>query len=89
MSSITPFNILKHELIGLKVHVVKSLCRSYESIEGEVVDETKNMIYVKSRQRIKAIPKAVCTFVFTIKDSVKVELDGIKLVGRPEDRLKR
>ncbi len=89
MSLITPLNLLKHELIGLRVHVVRSPCKSYESIEGEVVDETRNMIYVKSRQCIKAIPKAVCIFVFTLKDGVEVELDGVKLVGRPEDRLKR
>ncbi|MEM1569186.1 MAG: ribonuclease P protein component 1 [Candidatus Bathyarchaeia archaeon] len=89
MNPITPFNILKHELIGLNVHVEKSPCKSYVCIEGEVVDETRNMLYIESGLRIKAIPKAVCKFVFTLSNGVKVEVDGIKLVGRPEDRVKR
>lgn len=89
MSPISPSNILRHELIGLSVHVRKSLCRSYQCIRGEVVDETRNMLYIKSGLRIKAVPKAACKFVFTLKDGVKVEVDGVKLLGRPEDRLKR
>lgn len=89
MSLVTPFNILRHELIGLNVRVVESPCKSYEGVEGEVIDETRNMIYVKSGRHVKAVPKASCKFVFTLKEGIKVEVEGVKLVGRPEDRLKR
>ncbi len=89
MSLITPFNILKHELIGLSIRVIESTCKPYEGIEGEVIDETRSMIYIKSGKYVKAVPKTSCKFVFTLKDGVKVEVEGVKLLGRPEDRLKR
>ena len=89
MSPITPFNILRHELIGLKVRVRDSTCRSYLGIKGEVVDETRNMLYIRTENGVKAVPKSTCKFVFTLDGGVKVEVDGLKLVGRPEDRLVR
>lgn len=89
MSPRTPFNILRHELIGLKAEVKSSTCKSYVGIAGEVVDETKNMLYIRTKSGVKAIPKSTCKFVLTLDQGVKVEVDGLKLVGRPEDRLAR
>lgn len=89
MSPVTPFNILRHELIGLKVKVKSSTCKSYLGIEGEVIDETRNMLYIRMGGGVKAVPKAVCSFLFTLDDGIRVEVDGLKLVGRPEDRLVR
>jgi len=88
--TITPRNILNHELIGLRVKVVKSTHAGYIGIEGLVVDETMNTIKIMNDEgEIKVVPKRCCTFRFKLPSSVIVEVEGGYLVGRPEDRVKR
>ncbi|MDH5815596.1 MAG: ribonuclease P protein component 1 [Candidatus Nezhaarchaeota archaeon] len=87
---ITPQNILNHELIGLRVKVVKSTHQGYVGIEGLVVDETMKTIKVMDdKGEIKVVPKNCCTFRFKLPDNVIVEVEGPYLLGRPEDRVKR
>ncbi len=85
---ITPKNIIKHELIGLKVQVIKSSDPTKIGMEGTVVDETMNMLLVNTSKGIKKLPKAGNTFRFWIKGK-KVEILGDVLVGRPEERIKK
>ncbi|MEM4575844.1 MAG: ribonuclease P protein subunit [Candidatus Nezhaarchaeales archaeon] len=87
---ITPYNILNHELIGLRVKIVKSTNKSYEGVEGLVVDETMKTIKIMDdKGSIKTIPKKCCIFRFKLPDNVIVEVEGPYLLGRPEDRIKR
>ena len=87
---ITPHNILNHELIGLRVKVVKSTHSGYVGIEGLVVDETVKTIKVMDdRDEVKIVPKDCCTFKFKLPSSVIVEVEVDYLIGRPEDRAKR
>jgi len=87
---ITPKNILRHELIGLYVRVLRSKNRSLEGIEGRVIDETmKTLIIETETGRRVMVPKSVCEFVFTLPDGTEVLVVGSCIVGRPEDRLKR
>lgn len=85
---ISPKNITRHELIGLKVKVKKSINNSYEKIVGKVVDETKNMLVIEQMGREKMVPKKDTIFEFEIEGR-KIRIDGNLLIGRPEDRLKR
>ncbi len=85
---ITPKNIIKHELIGLKVQVIKSSDPTKIGMEGTVVDETMNMLLVNTSKGIKKLSKAGNTFRFWIKGK-KVEILGDVLVGRPEERIKK
>ncbi len=87
--AITPKNLVRHELIGLRVRVKKSTNKSLEGIKGVVVDESYNMLHIHDGKRIKKVPKDVCVFVFTLPDGTKVEVNGKLLVGRPEDRPKK
>jgi len=88
--TISPRNILNHELIGLRVKVVKSTHPGYVGIEGVVVDETMKTIRVmKDEGEVKMVPKSCCTFRFKLPSGVIVEVEGNYLVGRPEDRVKR
>ncbi|NHV96307.1 MAG: ribonuclease P protein subunit [Thaumarchaeota archaeon] len=85
---IKPSNILAHELIGLDVKVVDSRDSTLNNVEGMVVYETKKTLQIYSAGRIKTLPKDVCRFAFQLPQGV-VEVEGAKLVARPEDRVKR
>ena len=84
------FNLIFHELIGLEVHVKSHTDSSLTGLKGKVVDETKNMLIVESRNgKVEKIPKFGGIFVFKLSDTVSVEVRGDLIVGRPEERLKR
>lgn len=88
MSEITPQNILRHELIGLTVKVMHADNPMIEGIRGVVVDETKNMLMISAKRRRVMIPKNVATFRFDLPGGVRVDVDGERLVAKPENRLK-
>lgn len=88
MSPITPQNILRHELIGLTVKVSEATNPSIKGIRGAVVDETKNTLKVLTPRGTLMIPKDAATFRFKLPDGVQVDVDGRRLVARPENRLK-
>ncbi len=86
---ITPKNLVRHELIGLRVQVKDSVNPSYKGIRGKVVDETYNTLTIETKKGEKKVIKKLCTFIFTLPDGTKVKVDGKLLVGRPEDRIKK
>ena len=86
---ITPYNILRHELIGLEVEIVDATNPSLIGIKGRVVDETRNTLVIeKCDGKEVVIPKDVAVFKFRLGDKY-VKVIGSLLIGRPEDRLKR
>lgn len=88
MTKITPNNILRHELIGLNVRVAKSTDPTIQSVRGKVVDETRNMLTIDRRGKRILVPKNTSSFRFGLNDGTVVEVDGSRLVARPENRLK-
>ncbi|RZN60215.1 ribonuclease P protein subunit [Methanonatronarchaeum sp. AMET6-2] len=80
----TPKNLKKHELIGLKAAVQNSSNPHQEGIEGEVLDETRKTLNISG----KIIPKKDCSFVFTLPEGIKVKINGNKIYGSPENRIK-
>ncbi len=86
---ITPKNLVKHELIGLKVKVVDSKNPTSRGLTGNVVDETRNVIKIEkdNRKEVKLI-KDQCTFSFMVNGRW-IDVDGKLLVARPEDRVKK
>ena len=85
---IKPSNILAHELIGLNVKVLSSRDPTLNNVEGMVVYETRKTLQIYSSGCVKTLPKDVCRFAFQLPQGV-VEVEGTKLVARPEDRVKR
>lgn len=85
---ITPTNVLKHELIGLKVTVVSSSNESQNGIEGEVENETMNTLSIRTGDGSKVVQKKGVIFMFILANA-KVEVDGDELLLRPEDRIKK
>jgi len=86
---ITPQNLVRHELIGLKVEVKKSTCSDIANLKGTVIDETYNILKIETKKGEKSIPKSICTFIFYLPNKKRVEVDGKLLIGRPEDRIKK
>jgi ribonuclease P protein subunit POP4 len=83
-----PENITKHELIGLKVKVLKSSNRDLVGIHGKIVDETRNMLIISTDEGEKNVAKDQATFEIELPDKRVVEVKGELLVGRPESRMK-
>ncbi|PIO00480.1 hypothetical protein COT72_02130 [archaeon CG10_big_fil_rev_8_21_14_0_10_43_11] len=82
-------NVLKDELIGLHVEVVASKNKDQIGLKGRVVDETKNMLVIAQNSTEKKVYKAQTSFKFTLKDGQNVLVDGILLLARPEERIKK
>ena len=88
MISITPLNLVKHELIGLKVNIIRDTNPNNQTISGTVVDESRNTLTINQGDILKMVPKRNALFRFTLPTSI-VEVSGANLVGRPEDRVKK
>jgi ribonuclease P protein subunit POP4 len=88
MTTITPQNVLRHELIGLNVAVVQAGNSTMMGVRGEVIDETKNMLTVSGRRGTIMIAKNTAVFRFVLPSGVRVDVDGKQLVAKPENRLK-
>ena len=87
--SISPVNLLKHEIVGLSTHIVRSRDPSHISREGTVVAETRDMLQIDTSFGDILIAKDLCVFDFTLPDGTVVRVDGELLRGRSEDRLKK
>ena len=86
---ITPENLVRHELIGLKIKIVEDSDKKLAGLAGKVIDETRNMLVIETASG-KEISVAKETGVFSFRvDSVWVRVDGRIIVGRPEDRIKK
>lgn len=81
--------ILRHEFIGLDAKVVRSTHPDYVGITGKVIDETRNTLVIRQKNKDKVVVKNTAVFHFTLPDGTIVEIEGNAIVGRPEDRLKK
>ena len=77
-------DILRGEIIGLNIEIIKEKKKKMEGIKGKVIDETRNMIMVDGARIIKDQ-----VILHIQKGNKKFEVDGRLLVGRPEERLKK
>jgi len=84
---ITPKNLIRHELIGLKVSIAESTNKDNIGINGIVVNETKHMLTIKTKKGLKKVAKKTSTFMFTINGK-KVKVDGKRIEKKPENRIK-
>jgi ribonuclease P protein subunit POP4 len=93
---ITPSKLVFHELIGLEVTITDATNPTYNDIRGKVVDETKNVIIVQTKEGTrKMVPKKGSSFVFQIPPHLSrkhaeryVKVNGNLLLSQPESRTK-
>ena len=88
MSPITPQNLLRHELIGLRVRVTQAKDPTMRGVHGSVVDETKNTLSILASGGTLIVPKNIAIFRFQLPGGKLVDVDGNRLVAQPENRLK-
>ncbi len=77
-------NFLRREFIGLPVRVIEATDKSLIGLEGEIIDETKNMLIIESKGKVKKIAKDIAKFEINGK-----VVDGKKIKYRPEDRIRK
>ena len=85
---ITSKDLIRHELIGLRVEIANSTNKFHKGMSGLVVDETKNLLVIETEKGIKKIQKKGTEFIFTISDSKRVKVNGTIIAKRPEERIK-
>jgi RNase P/RNase MRP subunit p29 len=57
-------------------------------MKGKIVFETKKALFIEAGKNKKIIPKNIAKFQFKLPSGTIVNVDGIKLIGKPENRLK-
>ena len=82
----TSSNLKIHEMIGLRTEITHSSNNQVIGLNGIIVDETKNMIMLKTQNGIKKFPKINNTWKFFLKNDQE-KIEGSFLSKRPFDRL--
>ncbi len=74
-------DLLRGEFIGLYVKL------KGKDIQGKILDETKNMFLIETKEGRKKVTKKNSSFEVFI-DNKSFCVDGKRLVFRPEERIK-
>ena len=82
-------NVTRHELIGLDVLVAGAANPLHRGMSGHIIDETRNIVAIRTQAGIKKIPKEGSVFRFSLPDHSLVEIHGSALILAPEKRLRR
>ena len=79
--------VLKQELIGMPVKIIKAQNQSLKGMNGKIIDETKHTFVVMVNNEEKTIMKKGCVFQFKFGEET-LNVDGDLLEKRPEERIK-
>ncbi len=81
-------NIVLHELIGLDAEVINCRDRSQVGIKGRVINETKNLLYLRHDSKINKVVKKISVFKFT-HGSESFVVDGEEISFRAYERTEK
>lgn len=87
--TVTPKNVLRHELIGLFAKIVESTDPTLQGMSGTIVFETKNMISIRKNSVVRQAAKRAAKKIRLQTHSGACFISGSTLIGRPEDRIAR
>jgi ribonuclease P protein subunit POP4 len=84
-------NLARHELIGLRLRVVRARDEGMVGMQGTVVDESREMLAVErdGGKGTAHVPKRGARFELQLEDGTTAAIDGDAIAYRPEDRTKR
>lgn len=88
-SVITPYNILRHELVGLEAKVVDSTDCALVGLSGRITDETQKTLTLTGLKGPKKVPKGCTTLSIHTDSGDELLVNGSLILGRPEERIKR
>jgi len=83
---ITIDNITSHEFIGLHTEIIQSSNPQIIGLNGRIVDETKSMFTINTKNGTKSIAKAENSWKFSIENK-DIVINGSKIAKRPFDRI--
>ncbi len=83
---ITIDNITSHEFIGLHTEITQSTNLQIIGLNGRIVDETKSMFKINTKNGTKSIAKSENSWKFSIENN-DIVVDGSKIAKRPFDRI--
>ena len=83
---ITADNITSHEFIGLDTEIVQSTNPQVIGLNGRIINETKSMFTINTKNGIKSIAKYTNDWKFSIQNK-DIIVDGSKIAKRPFDRI--
>ncbi len=83
---ITADNITSHEFIGLQTEITQSSNPQIIGLNGRIVDETKSMFRINTKNGVKSVAKSKSSWKFSIENQ-DVVIDGSKIAKRPFDRI--
>lgn len=82
----TPQNDSVNELVGLYTSVIESTNSQIIGLSGKIVNETKSMLEIQTRNGLKKIPKNHSKWQVNT-DTQKFVIDGASINKRPQDRI--
>lgn len=83
---ITTENITLHELIGLDTEITQSSNPQSIGLKGQIIDETKSMFVLRTKDGIKKYPKENSIWRFSF-DNNETVLNGNILTKRSYERI--
>ena len=86
-----PRNLPYHELIGLRIKILLHTDPALVNREGIVIWETMKTLIIRDLKSNKEIivMKENGVFEFELPSGKKVVIEGSRILGRPEDRVKK
>ncbi|MHA1345587.1 MAG: ribonuclease P protein component 1 [Candidatus Heimdallarchaeaceae archaeon] len=74
---------------GLPIEILKSSSKELEGIRGTILNETSNMIKIRTVKKDISIQKRNNVFKIQQNDGSNYIIDGNILIGLPEARIKK
>ncbi len=79
-------DILFLTFIGQEIEIINATNPQLLGLKGKVIDETKNLIIIKTEKGVKKIPKTMVVIKFLEIDKI---VNGWKICFRPHERPKK
>ena len=81
-------NIVLNEFIGLKVLVLKCIDKNQKGISGVVIEETKNLIKIRTGKDVLSLIKKNTKFRF-YHGKKYFDVEGKEINFRPDERIEK
>ena len=82
-------NLLWHEIVGLRAKILESSDSTIHDIDGTIVFETKNTLFIRKGSTVRQVSKRAAKTLQVRTSSCACFIRGSALIGRPEDRIAR
>lgn len=80
--------LIKEELIGCDATIISARNKGLTGITGKIVDETKNLLIIRSGEKHRKVLKKGAVFCFKIGKKL-FRVSGDELIARPWERTKK